>query len=185
MNTVPNSFQEIPTGFPGLRLLQPRIFKDARGSFTKTFHADFFAELGIHFSPREEFYSTSAKNVIRGMHFQIPPRAHCKLVYCSAGRVLDVLLDLRPTSPTFRRVFSRELKGDPAELLFIPAGFAHGFLSLEDASIMVYQTDIVHAPECDTGIAWDSFGFEWPVNNPIISARDRGLPRLENFTSPF
>jgi dTDP-4-dehydrorhamnose 3,5-epimerase len=181
----PAPITPIPTEFPGLVLLQPRVFTDLRGRFVKTFHTGIFEKIGCPFQPREEFYSVSARNVVRGMHFQLPPAAHAKLVYCSRGRVLDVAVDLRKGSPCFKQVYSRELSADSAEMLFIPAGLAHGFLSLEDDSVMVYQTDTVHTPECDAGVAWDSIGFNWPVSAPILSDRDRGFPRLEAFASPF
>src|ERR1035437_5150615 len=93
----------VTTELPGLQIIRPRIFRDARGSFVKTFHAGQFRELSLDFEPREEFFSTSAKNVMRGMHFQLPPAAHAKLVYCIVGSVLDVVLDLRKNSPTFGR----------------------------------------------------------------------------------
>jgi dTDP-4-dehydrorhamnose 3,5-epimerase len=183
---APPPFQAINTGFPGLILLQPRIFKDARGIFVKSFHEDLFHDLGIDFTLREEFYSTSARNVLRGMHFQIPPAAHAKIVCCLQGRVLDVLLDMRRNSPRFGQTFSCELDATRREIFFIPAGFAHGFLSLEDDSLMVYKTDHVHALEQDKGIAWDSFGFKWPLDKPpIMSDRDRQFPRWPDFQSPF
>ncbi len=185
MSTAPSPFTSVPTGFPGLHLLRPRLFRDQRGTFVKTFHAEHFAALGLAFAPREEFYSVSARNVVRGMHFQAPPAAHAKLVYCARGRVLDVVVDLRQESPRYRKVFGRELNAAAAELLFIPVGFAHGFLALEDDSTMVYQTDVVHTPDCDAGIAWDSIGFAWPVRDAILSERDRGFPRLETFATPF
>src|ERR1035437_2690369 len=99
----------VPTELPGLQLLRPRIFRDERGSFVKTFHAGQFRELGLDFEPREEFFSTSAKGVLRGRHFHLPPAAHAKLVYCIAGSVLDVVLDLRKDSPTFGHCGAREL----------------------------------------------------------------------------
>ena len=185
MGAAPNPFTLIPTGFPGLCVLQPRHFKDQRGTFVKTYHQGLFADLGIHFTPREEFYSISRRGVLRGMHFQLPPAAHSKLVYCARGRVLDVVVDLRRGSPGFQQTFSRELSGAAPELVFIPIGFAHGFLSLEDDSMMVYQTDVVHTPECDAGVAWDSIGFTWPVSQPVLSERDRAFPALQGFTSPF
>jgi len=178
-------FEAVATGFPGLALLRPRIFEDRRGIFVKTFHADLFRELGISFEPREEFYSISAKGALRGMHFQLPPAAHAKLVYCLGGRVLDVTLDMRRSSPAFGRAFSCELDAARRELLFIPAGFAHGFLALEDNSLMVYKTDVVHTPACDSGIAWNSFGFEWPIPLPVLSDRDSRFVAWRDFSSPF
>lgn len=173
------------TELPGLRLIRPRIFQDARGSFVKTFHADSFREHGIAFEPREEFFSTSAKGVIRGMHLQLPPAAHAKLVYCLTGRILDIVLDLRKGSPTFGRSCAHELDAVRRHLLFIPAGFAHGFLALEDGTTTVYQTSTVHSPTHDAGVRWDGFGFVWPVKNPILSERDKNLPALAEFQSPF
>lgn len=185
--TAPPAFQSIDTGFPGLILLQPRSFSDRRGSFVKTFQEDNLREFGITFALREEFYSISAKGVLRGMHFQVPPAAHAKLVYCAGGRVLDAVLDMRRQSPRFGQAYSRELSPATREILFIPAGFAHGFLSLEEDSLMVYKTDRVHAPEQDKGVAWDSFGFAWPLPTqpPIMSDRDRQFPRWPEFQSPF
>src|SRR6478672_1977733 len=118
MNSGPRSFEPVSTGFAGLTILRPRIFSDERGIFVKTFHEGLFRELGISFSPREEFYSISAKNVLRGMHFQKPPADHAKLVYCPGGRVLDVALDMRRGSETFGRAFSYELDAVKRELLF-------------------------------------------------------------------
>jgi len=179
------SFEKLPTGFGELHLLRPRLFQDQRGLFIKTFRSDQFRELGITFEPREEFYSTSAKNVLRGMHFQLPPSAHAKLVYCLSGSVLDVVLDMRRASPTYGKSFSIRLDANARDLLFIPVGFAHGFLSIEDNSLMVYKTDAVHVPELDTGIAWNSFGFDWKIASPIMSERDRKFVAWPEFQSPF
>jgi len=174
-----------PTELPGQWVIRPRIFADARGSFVKTFQRDFFLEHGLDFEPREEFFSTSAKNVLRGMHFQMPPAAHAKLVYCIAGRALDVVLDIRKNSPAFGRCHARELNDVNRDILFIPVGLAHGFLALEDDTTMVYQTSTAHSPAQDTGIVWNSFGFDWPVKNPVLSERDRKFPTLREFQSPF
>jgi dTDP-4-dehydrorhamnose 3,5-epimerase/CDP-3, 6-dideoxy-D-glycero-D-glycero-4-hexulose-5-epimerase len=185
MNVTVPMLKAIPTGFDGLFLFQPRIFTDDRGAFLKTFNTELFNGFGIEFEPQEEFFSLSAKNILRGMHFQLPPAAHAKLVYCVAGRVLDVVVDLRNNSKTFGRAFSRELNASNCELLFISKGFAHGFLALEDNSLMIYKTDTVYSPAQDAGILWNSFGFDWPMKNPILSARDKSFPSLHEFQSPF
>ena len=174
-----------PTELPGLQIIRPRIFRDERGSFVKTFHAGQFRELGLDFEPHEEFFSVSARGVLRGMHFQLPPAAHAKLVYCIVGSALDVVLDLRNNSPTFGRSCARELSATNREMFFIPAGFAHGFLALEDGATMVYQTSTVHSPAHDAGVRWDSFGFDWPVKTPALSERDKKFPVLRDFSSPF
>ena len=174
----------LPTELHGVLVLKPDVFEDARGSFIKTYHEGLFERCGIRFSSKEEFFSVSRKNVLRGMHFQRPPVAHDKLVYCPVGKVLDVVLDLRPTAKGARSI-SRELSAENREMLFIPAGCAHGFLALEDDSMMVYQTSTVHSPSHDAGVLWNSFGFDWPVKNPILSERDQKFPALRDFQSPF
>jgi dTDP-4-dehydrorhamnose 3,5-epimerase len=182
-------FEFVPTPLSGLQEIHPRFFADARGSFVKTFHAELFRKAGLDFQPAEEFYSVSAAGVVRGMHFQLPPHDHAKLVYCPAGRVLDVIVDLRKNSKTYGEHFSRELSAENRVMLYIPSGFAHGFLALEAGSMMVYQTSTVHAPESDAGIHWESFGFDWPLKaanlSPILSDRDRAFPALADFASPF
>lgn len=171
---------------PGVHLLQPKVFTDHRGDFVKTYHAGAFAELGLSFEPVEEFFSTSHKGVLRGMHFQLPPHDHDKLVYCVRGRVLDVLLDMRRKSPTYGKSVSAELSRENHHQFFIPRGIAHGFLSLEDDSVMVYKTSTVHAPSHDAGIRWDSFGFAWPAGaSYIISSRDQQFPALSEFVTPL
>ena len=175
----------LPAELAGVFVLQPKIFTDQRGTFVKTYHADIFREAGLDFTPREEFFSISHKNVVRGMHFQSPPAAQDKLVYCPVGKVLDVVMDLRPGSRTFGGTFARELSAENREMLYIPVGCAHGFLSLAEDTIMVYQTSTVHSPTQDAGILWNSIGFDWPVKNPILSARDQAFPTLNQFQSPF
>jgi dTDP-4-dehydrorhamnose 3,5-epimerase len=175
----------LPTELEGVSILQPRIFEDQRGSFIKTYHTGMFRELGLDFAPKEEFFSVSRKDVVRGMHFQVPPMAQAKVVYCIAGRILDVVVDLRRGSRTFGRWFERELNETNREMVFMAAGFAHGFLALMDNAVTVYQAGEVHSPQHDVGILWNSFGFHWPVKNPIISERDRGFPALRDFVSPF
>lgn len=176
---------------PGAWLVQLKRFEDARGSFVKTYSRTFFdAALKVEashlaaFDFREEFYSMSVKNVIRGMHFQLPPHDHVKLVYCSMGAVEDVLLDLR-RGPDYGRSVSVQLSGDTPQLLVIPKGIAHGFVSLTDQSMMVYKTSTEHAPSHDAGIRFDSFGHSWPTATPILSARDRAHPAFADFVSPF
>ena len=144
---------------PGCFLLQPKRFEDQRGSFVKTHHEGQSETLGVNLDIKEEFYSVSHKNVVRGMHFQLPPHAHEKLVYCTRGVVTDVLLDLRQ-GPVYGKVASAELSGNNAYLVFIPKGIAHGFAALTAEALMLYKTTTVHAPQSDCGIRWDSFGFE-------------------------
>ena len=175
----------IATELAGVHVIRPCIFEDARGSFVKTYHAEILREAGLAFQPREEFFSVSRRNVIRGLHVLMPPHTQTRLVYCVSGKVLDVVVDLRKASSTFGRVLTRELSATNREMLFIPEGFAHGFLTLEEASAMVYLASPVHSPPHDAGIAWDSIDFRWPVKEPVLSDRDRKFPALRDFQSPF
>lgn len=175
------------TSLAGLVSLEPKIFKDHRGSFVKTFHEGVFCELGLPFEAKEEFFSTSRLGVLRGMHFQSPPADHTKLVYCATGAVLDVVLDLRRQSPTYGKFHAGELNETNRRAFYIPTGFAHGFLALTEGALMVYKTSTVHVPACDAGVRWDSFGFDWPLGEmaPILSKRDAEFPALADFNSPF
>jgi len=170
---------------PGCFLVGSDCFDDHRGSFVKTFHSYRFSEFNFSFEIREEYYTTSAKGVIRGMHFQVPPSDHQKIVYCISGWVKDVLLDLRK-GPGYGKVCFVDLRADLHNLILIPKGIAHGFLSKTQNSTMVYKTSTVHDPKNDRGILWNSFGFDWDVTeSPIFSIRDSSHPRFEDFISPF
>jgi dTDP-4-dehydrorhamnose 3,5-epimerase len=175
----------LKTNLEGLFLIQSNVFKDQRGIFVKTFHKESFEENGLETVFRESFFSISKKNVIRGMHFQLPPDDHVKLVYCTYGKVLDVVVDIRNNSQTYGKSFSVELTEDNGNILYIPKGFAHGFKTLTDNSVVVYLTTKEYSPENDTGIRWDSFGFNWQVDNPILSERDKNFLPLSEFRSPF
>jgi len=175
-----------PTSLDGVFLIDLIHHQDERGSFIKTFHDDSFKQHGIDFTMAESFYSTSAKGVIRGMHFQLPPHDHDKIVYCTTGVVLDVVLDLRKDQSTFGQYVLLELHADNPKAVFIPKGLAHGFAGLSDEpSTLVYNTGTVHNSDADAGVRWDSFGFSWPIEEAVISERDRSFPALEQFESPF
>lgn len=175
----------IETGFDGMYVLQTVHFEDQRGGFQKVFNFDFFNENGLDADFKEFYYSVNKKNVRRGMHFQLPPFEHTKLVWVSAGRILDVCVDIRKASATFGKCFSIELNSMTGKYLYIPKGFAHGFLSLEDGSICNYAQTSVYNRECDNGIDQQSIEFKWPVDNPIVSERDLTFPTLQDFVSPF
>lgn len=176
----------LPTPFKGCFEVRPFFAEDARGTFVKTFHATQFVEAGLPTDWREEYYSLSHKNVIRGMHFQTPPHDHEKLVYCMQGRVLDVVVDLRRSEPTYGQHIAIELDAVRGHGLFIPKGMAHGFLALSDEALMAYKVTSTYAPANDAGIRWDSFGCAWAgVASPTISERDRLHPPLGEFDSPF
>jgi dTDP-4-dehydrorhamnose 3,5-epimerase len=175
----------VPTPLAGCVRVIPRVVPDDRGMFVKTFQASAFAALGLGGDWREIYYSQSRRGVVRGLHFQLPPSDHDKLVYCVAGRVFDVAVDLRKGSPTYGRHASVEMDSTSWEMLYLPSGFAHGFASLTDDAVMAYVVGSEHDPERDAGIRWDSAGIPWPVDNPVVSARDQALPPLAEFDSPF
>ena len=179
----PFTFRETPLS--GCIEIASVLQRDVRGHFVKTLHKDHFQAQGIRWSYAEQYYSVSRRGTLRGMHFQLPPHDHDKLVYCAAGSILDVALDLRVGSPSYRQAMGIELTADNGRLLFIPAGLAHGFYALTDDAIVVYNVSSVYAPEHDAGVLWSSFGFAWPDSQPIISDRDTHHPALQDFTSPF
>ena len=170
---------------PGCYEMFPHIHRDARGSLTKIFHAPTFEKLGLCTQFREEYYSTSAKNVIRGLHFQLPPDDHVKLVFCIFGIVKDVVVDLREGSPTYGLHSCFELSSEYGNMVYIPKGMAHGFCGLSEKSIMVYNTSTEHAASKDSGIRWDSVGIAWPNEDLVISDRDKKLSQFKDFKSPF
>lgn len=173
------------TDIKGLRVIEYDIREDARGSFQKVYNEDVQNLNDLTIDWREEYFSISHKNVLRGMHFQIPPMDHDKMVTCLHGSVLDVVLDLRTDSKTYGKVMAFELNDKSKKGLYIPKGFAHGFLSLEDNSLMHYKVSSVYSPEHDRGILWSSIPFEWGVSDPILSERDIQHPKLADFNSPF
>lgn len=175
----------IETPIEGLYILETINFQDIRGGFQKLYNFDFFKENNLDTDFKEFYYSVSQKDVIRGMHFQLPPFDHTKLVYVSKGKIKDVVLDIRKDSKTYGKYFSVELDDNKAQYLYIPKGLAHGFVSLEDGSIVNYAQTSCYSKEHDCGILYSSFGFDWGIENPIISGRDRTFEKLENFKSPF
>ena len=174
-----------PAGLPGCFEVLPRAAADDRGRFVKFFHAPSYAARGLDHDFDEAFYTVSRVGALRGMHCQLPPRDHAKLVWCVAGTLLDVLLDLRRGSPTFGEHVTLELDESVPKGLYIPAGVAHGFYTTSDRSILAYLVTTAHSPQHDGGVRWDSFGMTWPDRSPIISPRDAVLPALNDFVSPF
>lgn len=177
---MPAHFELLPDTW----LFQRPRFQDHRGLFVKTMTRTLFGEAGLPLECEEEFYSVSRQDVIRGMHFQVPPHAHVKLVYCPVGAVLDVLLDLR-SGPGYGRLASVTLSADDPHVLVIPKGIAHGFRSLTNDSLLIYKTSTEHAPSHDRGLRWDSFGFDWGVAVPVLSDRDCEHPEFSSFDTPF
>lgn len=174
-----------PSTIPGCFSLDFEPHHDARGSFVKPYRRSELEGLGLNANFVESYYTVSATNVLRGMHLQLPPAEHSKLVYCTSGKVLDVWLDARVGSPTYGKWAQAELDAVQGCGLYLPAGVAHGFCVLDGPATMVYHVTSEYAPGHDAGIAWDSFGAAWPLLAPLISERDATLPRWEDFDSPF
>lgn len=169
----------------GAKILTLPSSQDMRGSFVKTFNDSALAAHGISFTLRESYFSLSKKDVIRGMHFQLPPWQHAKVVFCPQGSILDVIVDLRKDSPTYRQYFAHELSADNHKAYYIPEGFAHGFKSLTDDAMTYYLVSSEYSQPHDTGVRYDTIGFDWQAKEPIISARDLSFISLANFDSPF
>ena len=169
----------------GAKILTLPSSQDARGTFVKTFNESALLNHGITFTLRESYFSFSKKDVIRGMHFQLPPWQHSKIVFCPQGAILDVIVDLRRDSPTFRQFCATELSGENHKAYYIPEGFAHGFKSLSDDAITYYLVSSEYSQPHDTGVRYDSIGFDWEVKEPIISGRDLSFTSLDEFESPF
>lgn len=165
---------------PDVILIEPKIFTDDRGCFMESFKASDFqkANLPTHFV--QDNFSVSKKNVIRGLHYQKNPHAQGKLVSVLKGGVWDVAVDIRRASPTFLKWVAAELNDQNQAMLYIPPGFAHGFVTLTDDVRLMYKCTAEYNPQADTGIRWDDpeIAIAWPVVSPILSPKDRALPLL-------
>lgn len=162
------------TGFEGLLDIQPRVFGDDRGYFFESFREDTLADRGIAIDFVQDNQSYSVKGTLRGLHFQKPPFAQAKLVRVITGKVLDVVVDIRPGSPTFGQTYKKVLDASIHNMLLVPAGFAHGFAALED-SIFSYKCSNYYNKESEGGILWNDtqLNIDWEVEDPIISDKDK------------
>lgn len=162
--------------------------RDARGHFGRLFDAEIWAAHGLPtaFEQENEAY-TRAKGTLRGLHFQRPPHAETKIVRCVTGAVFDVFVDLRHGSPTYGQWDGHVLNGEAPRWLVIPKGFAHGYCTLTDDTLFAYKVDARYAPEAEAGLAWDdpTLAIRWPVQDPILSDRDRAHPKFAEFATPF
>jgi dTDP-4-dehydrorhamnose 3,5-epimerase len=170
---------------PDVRVLKPRRFGDDRGWFAETWSR---RSLSVDFCQDNMSMSTHV-GTVRGLHFQRPPHAQAKLVSVMAGRILDVAVDIRTGSPTYGKHVAVELSASNGLQLFIPRGFAHGFCTLEPATVVMYKVDGFYSPESDAGVFWadPDLGIDWPVRGDTaeLSSKDRGLPRFREVSSPF
>ena len=178
------------TSIEGLVTIEPRIFRDQRGYFYESYNArDFEAATGFKVDFVQDNQAFSRCGVLRGLHFQLPPHTQAKLVSVVRGKVLDVAVDLRKGSPTYGRYEAVELSGDNHLKLFIPGGFAHGYLVLSRTALFQYKCDSLYAPDAEGGLAWDDpdIGIRWPMDRGdlIFSPKDLRHGLLKDFDSPF
>ena len=174
----------IPTAIPEVVIIEPKAFTDERGYFMESFRKDLFEENVRKINFVQDNESKSTRGVLRGLHYQLPPFAQSKLVRVIKGKVLDVAVDIRKGSPTFGKYVAVELSEENKRQLFIPRGFAHGFLVLSDEAIFTYKVDNYYAPEHDRSIRFDdpTIGIEWnfPKDKIIISQKDKNAPYLKD-----
>ncbi len=177
------------TGLQGLLVLTPPRFGDARGFFSETYNSARLAERGITTAFVQDNHSLSAEaGTIRGLHFQGPPHAQAKLVRCGRGRLFDVAVDIRQGSPTYGKWFGIELTFENGHQLLVPAGFAHGFVTREPGTEIIYKCSDFYAPETEGALAWDDpdIGIDWGLTGtPILSGKDAQAGRLADLESPF
>jgi dTDP-4-dehydrorhamnose 3,5-epimerase len=175
---MPFTFQ--PLEVAGAVLITPRVFPDGRGFFLESYKASDFAAAGVTEPFVQENHSSSARGVLRGLHFQRSPHAQGKLVQALQGEIFDVYVDLRRDSPTFGRWHGEVLSADNRLMLYIPPWCAHGFCVLSEEAHVQYKVTSEYAPDAEGGVAWDDpdVGIDWPVAEPLLSPRDEAWPRL-------
>lgn len=176
------------TEIPGVLILTPRRFGDARGWFVETWNASRMAEAGLDLPWVQDNHSFSAaKGTLRGLHCQTPPRAQVKLVRCTRGAIRDVVVDIRRGSPSFARWEAVDLSAENGRQLLVPTGFLHGFLTLTDDAEVQYKCTDLYSPEHDRSVRWDdpAFGINWGMTAPILSDKDANAPLLAEADVPF
>jgi dTDP-4-dehydrorhamnose 3,5-epimerase len=177
------------TALSGVWVIEPQVFGDHRGWFMETYSDSKFKEQGIDLNFVQDNQSYSAtKGTLRGLHYQLNPKAQSKLVRCTKGAIFDVAVDIRKGSPNYGQWFGIELTAENKKQLLIPKGFAHGFMTLVEDVEVQYKCDELYAPECDGGILWNdpAIGIEWPIEVvPVLSAKDENAPLLKDAVLNF
>jgi dTDP-4-dehydrorhamnose 3,5-epimerase len=180
------SFSFQPCRIPEVLRIRTRRYQDERGFFSERFRLSLFQEAGLFGPFLQDNWARSSRRVLRGLHYQLPPGGQGKLVGVTRGRIFDVAVDLRSGSPTFGKWVGAELDEASGDLLWIPDGFAHGYQVLSDEADVVYKVTAEYDPELDRGIRWDdpALAIPWPLGDPVLSDRDRGLPALRDAELP-
>ena len=170
----------IPLAIPDVVLIEPKVFGDERGFFYESFNQAAFNEAtGLNVTFVQDNHSKSARNVLRGLHYQLPPKAQGKLVRVLVGEVFDVAVDIHKNSPTFGRWVGERLSAANKRQMWVPPGFAHGFVVLSESAEFLYKTTNYYAPECERSISWNDpeLRIEWPlIGEPLLSAKDERAP---------
>lgn len=165
----------------GCQIIENKVIKDNRGVFTKNFNKEIFTKNNIDVNFEESYFSLSKKDVIRGMHFQTSPHEISKLIFCSAGEILDVFLDIRQNSKTFGQYDQIKISSENGIHIYLPEGIAHGFQVLSENATIHYLQSKIYNEVSDTGILWNSFGMNWPVKNPVMSKRDQAFITFDDY----
>lgn len=178
---------QIETHLNGVLHIKPRVHQDHRGHFFESFRKDSLEEFGADLEFVQDNQSLSQKNILRGLHFQAPPYAQGKLVRVIQGAVRDVVLDIRKSSSTFGKYRCFDLSGENFEMVYVPPGFAHGFVTLENSTIFTYKCTQYYNPNSEGGVLWNSpeLNIPWGIDNPVLSQKDEVLPPFGEFQSPF
>lgn len=163
-------------------LLKPTPHRDERGEFVEVFREHIFREAGIYVSFVQDNISRSKKNALRGLHYQLPPSSQVKLVMVPYGTILDVVVDIRQNSPTFKQYYSTVLSDENRHMLYVPTGFAHGFSVLSDEATVYYKCNDYYSKELERGLRWDDpeLDIDWNISDPVLSDKDRELPLLKD-----
>lgn len=177
----------IKTPIPDLLIVEPDVFNDQRGYFFEVYNQERYFNNNMNMQFVQDNESKSGKNVLRGLHFQKPPYAQGKLVRVIQGKVLDVAVDIRKGSPTYGKYHSVELDAESKRMFYIPEGFAHGFLTLEENTIFAYKCTNYYNKESEGSLLWcdEEIGIDWNVENPVLSDKDKISPLFKDFISPF
>ncbi|PFO93194.1 dTDP-4-dehydrorhamnose 3,5-epimerase [Bacillus cereus] len=179
----------LDTNLLGVKVIEPKVFGDHRGWFMETYSDKAMKEAGIELQFVQDNQSFSAtKGTLRGLHYQLNPKAQTKLVRCTRGSIFDVAVDIRKGSPTYGQWFGIELSAENKKQLLVPKGFAHGFMTLTDDVEVQYKVDELYAPECDRGIVWNDaeIGVKWPMEiQPVLSEKDEKAPSLKEAETNF
>lgn len=182
---MPFNFRRLE--IPDVVLVEPKVFGDERGFFMETYKRSEFKENGIAYDFVQDNHSKSQKGVLRGLHYQLYPKAQGKLVRCVRGRIWDVAVDIRKGSPWYGKWVAVELSEDNKLMLWVPPGFAHGFVALEDDTEVIYKVTEEYDPKLDKGIVWNDpdLRIDWPIKDPILSEKDSKLPTLRESENNF